>query len=408
MTTSDFYTILNLHPGAALADVRTAYRKVALRVHPDKGGTAKDFHSVALAFEALSNAAARAVDHDLHSAVSPAAAAGKSGSSRRSWTRPSNTGKRAPNSSRGTFKCSRTLVDKALGQLRAVLQFMDAQQRRACILGMTAHVRSALLSFMKQFPKTNAGLTTDTTHDLTTMRVRKPHVRSSFSGVRAAGLWTMKTVPRTKYKVQVYANALRLYTSEQTEVELAIEHHITLVRIKSAIVAECNANPVYWQDPQRLIQICTSIVQQCGIPEEKLGLRVFAVIKAGGLLAHNCRITTPVAPLAKALETYCRIRRARATSWDAFRAEWISLLCAKRFTREVAEAMVDRKRETTLDLRLKQAQCMVERAMAQHKRKATATSRSRVEKSKRRHIERAEEHGSGAKRSCVAQRCGGG
>jgi len=408
MTTRDFYTILNLHPGASLADVRTAYRKAALRSHPDKGGTAKDFHSVTLAFEALSNAASQAVDPDLHSAASPAAAASKKGSSRRSRTRPSNTGKRAPNSSRGTLKKSRPFIDKALGQLRALLQFMDAQQRRACILGMTAHVRLALLSFMKQFPKTNAVPSTDSTHELTTMCARKPHVGSKFSAACTAGLWTMKTVPRTKYKVQVYANALRLYTFEQTEVELAIEHHIVLVRIKSAIIAECNANPLFWQDPQRLIQICTSIVQKCGIPEEKLGLRVFAVLKAGGLLAHDCRITTPVAPLAEAMETYCRIRRARATSWDAFRAEWISLLCAKSFTREAAEAMVDRKRETTLHFRLRQAQCLVERALAQHKRKATATSRSQVAKSKRPHIERAEEDGSGAKRTCVAQRCGGG
>lgn len=401
MTTNDFYAILDLQPGATPADVRRAYRKAALRAHPDKGGTEKDFHSVALAFEALSSAAVRVVDHGLILAAERRAAAGKH--------EPSRRGKRSRNAGSEMRRSSQTPIAQALGHLQAVLQLMDAQQRRACILGMAAHVRAALLQFMKYSQRSYATRpTTDTTDELPRTRVRKLHVGSGDSTVRVAGLCTVKTSLRAKYKVQVYANALRLYTAEQTEVEPAIEHHIMLVRIKNAIVQECNVNPMFWQDPQRLIQICTSIVQLSGIPEEKLGLRVFAVIKAGRFLAHDCRITTHVAPLAEALETYCRILRARATSWDSFRAEWISLLCRKHLTREVAEAMVDRKRMATLDLRLKQAQRMVEGAIAQRTRKATATSRARVGMSKRGHAEKAEVQGSSAKRNCAAQRCGGG
>lgn len=415
MTTNNFYAILDLEPGAIPADVRKAYRKAALRAHPDKGGTEEDFHSVARAFEALSCVAVRAASpHDenpqddwLHAAAGPAAAAGTNGSRRRPCARSrSSTVKQSHNAGR---KSSQSLLFQALGRLQAVLQCMNPRQRRACILGLAAHVRSALLFFMKRSPKFIAtGPMTDTTDELPRVRVRKSHVRVGSSTARVAGLRTVKTALRTKYKVQVYANALRLYTSEQTSVETATEHHITLVRLKNAIIAECDASPTFWQNPQRLIRICASIVDESGIPEEKLGVRVFAVIKAGSHLAHDCRITTPVEPLAGALETYCRIRRARATSWDAFRAEWVHLLCSKRFTREAAEAMADGKRKTTLDFRLKQAQRVVERTIARQTRKATASSRAQVGTRKRSRTEKTEVHGSSAKSSCDAHRRGGG
>lgn len=226
--TNNFYAILGLVSGATPAAVRRAYRKAALLAHPDKGGIEKDFHSVALAFEALSSAPVRAVDHGLNSAGEPTVVAGKNGSSRRSWTRPSSSrGKHARNAGSGTRRSSHTPVAQAFGRLQAVLQLMNAPQRRACIPGMAAHVRSALLLFMKHPRKSNAiGPTTDATDELPRRRVRKLHVGFGSSTVRVAGLCTLKTAPRAKHKVQVYANALRLYTSEQTEVEPAIEYHI--------------------------------------------------------------------------------------------------------------------------------------------------------------------------------------
>lgn len=301
------------------------------------------------------------------------------------------------------------LVAQVFGRLQAVLQCMSLQHRRACILGMAAHVQSALLSFMKHSPKLSVtGLTNVTTDELPRARVRTSKGGVGSSTVRAAGLWTMKTAPHTKYKVQVYANALRLYTLEQTSFETAIEHHIMLVRIKNAILAEGEANSSFWRNPQKLIRICTSIVEESGIPEEKLGLRAFAIIKAGSLLAQDCRISTPVEPLAGALETYCRIRRARATSWEDFRSEWIIVLCGKCITREVAEAMVDAKRKNTLDLRLKQAQRAVERTMSQRTREATAAYWARAGARKRGPIEKTELLGGSAKTRGGVRRRGGG
>lgn len=59
-----YYVILNVEPHATVAEIRAAYLKRALKVHPDKvGGNNADFQKLARAFEVLS-AAARRFEHD--------------------------------------------------------------------------------------------------------------------------------------------------------------------------------------------------------------------------------------------------------------------------------------------------------------------------------------------------------
>ncbi len=45
--------ILDLKEGCSLDDVKTAYRRKAMTVHPDKGGNAKDFHAIKDAYDWL-------------------------------------------------------------------------------------------------------------------------------------------------------------------------------------------------------------------------------------------------------------------------------------------------------------------------------------------------------------------
>ncbi|CAK0816878.1 unnamed protein product, partial [Prorocentrum cordatum] len=45
--------------GAELADIKRAYRALAVRHHPDKGGDPEKFKELTLAFEALSDMAGR-------------------------------------------------------------------------------------------------------------------------------------------------------------------------------------------------------------------------------------------------------------------------------------------------------------------------------------------------------------
>jgi len=55
-----YYAVLNVEPTATVAEIRAAYHKQALKVHPDKvGGNNADFQHLAKAFEVLSDAARR-------------------------------------------------------------------------------------------------------------------------------------------------------------------------------------------------------------------------------------------------------------------------------------------------------------------------------------------------------------
>lgn len=57
---STFYEVLKLEAVATTEEVRAAFKRQALAVHPDKGGCKEEFQQVLLAFETLSDAASRA------------------------------------------------------------------------------------------------------------------------------------------------------------------------------------------------------------------------------------------------------------------------------------------------------------------------------------------------------------
>lgn len=57
---ADLYGVLGVPPEADLKTIRTAYRRLARDSHPDRGGSAEDFHRVQAAWEVLRSAEARA------------------------------------------------------------------------------------------------------------------------------------------------------------------------------------------------------------------------------------------------------------------------------------------------------------------------------------------------------------
>jgi DnaJ-domain-containing protein 1 len=67
MAPKDYYTILQLHPGASLDDIKKAYRQLAMRYHPDKnqGNTYAStfFQEVREAYEVLSDPEKREAYH---------------------------------------------------------------------------------------------------------------------------------------------------------------------------------------------------------------------------------------------------------------------------------------------------------------------------------------------------------
>ena len=60
------YDVLGLERNASLEDIKVAFKRRALQVHPDKGGSKEAFHSVYQAFEILADSEARKKhDHSL-------------------------------------------------------------------------------------------------------------------------------------------------------------------------------------------------------------------------------------------------------------------------------------------------------------------------------------------------------
>lgn len=64
--TPSHYTTLNVKRTASPLEVRTAYKKLALKLHPDKGGSPEEFQKLSNAYEVLSDPEKRRVyDQDL-------------------------------------------------------------------------------------------------------------------------------------------------------------------------------------------------------------------------------------------------------------------------------------------------------------------------------------------------------
>ncbi|NLS10863.1 J domain-containing protein [Nesterenkonia sp. MY13] len=59
MSEPDFYAVLGVPPEADSATIRSAYRKAARQHHPDRGGSAEEFHRIQAAWEVLGSASAR-------------------------------------------------------------------------------------------------------------------------------------------------------------------------------------------------------------------------------------------------------------------------------------------------------------------------------------------------------------
>lgn len=65
LSSRDFYRVLGLDRSASESEVKKAYRKLARKHHPDKGGDAEEFQKLSRAHEVLADEALRSV-YDQH------------------------------------------------------------------------------------------------------------------------------------------------------------------------------------------------------------------------------------------------------------------------------------------------------------------------------------------------------
>lgn len=335
----DFYKILRVEPSADAVDIRRAYRQAALATHPDKGGNPDDFHCVSLAFEVLScNIMRKKYDSQIQD-LSPCRMRKRystEGCFEDLQPKRQRTCKLAQMTKKDSDTVSR--ASTSLESLRDVLQEMSRQERLLAISNIPLHIRIRLASFMEQSaaPCTKNKTKPDYARDMCSApSFMKP----------GRGVWVVKGKQCTRYKARVNFYSLCVYGRWQTNPETAIEHQIALVRIRNAVMSSLLEDPLLLRDSAWFDGVCRCILAECKVHASYIGLSAYVTVRGFG-----CRVESPSLSLAEAWALRTRLVKARATSWIAFRAEWVCLLCRgrRRSSRVEAESLVDRSRREAL------------------------------------------------------------
>lgn len=411
----NLYKVLNVGTSADEAEIRRAYRIAALHTHPDKeGGSKEAFHAVAVAFEVLSCPSARTaydswLSQCFNSSQMPAAqkvkgsaevhAGSKRSACHASCGEPPAKRRYSTSQRAATGKDLQITspLDRALELVRSVLQSMNALQRQSAIVGMPLQTRTKLLVYMEHAQQAGNASCNASTGPRSTAGRQQPSKAKRNTNARSASTYGISKVycgnglRRTKYQASIHVKALRFYTREHSTIEAAIDHQIVLVQIKQALHARSTDEQQFWDEPGRALQACNAVLQLNGTSEGELGLRAWVHIRAPRWLGSNCRIGSTATNLASALEMHARLLRARATSWEALRAEWVQLVqVRRRISYQQAETIVDRHRHASLEEHLTRALVSVERTLlrARQKSRKTTTKRVNVTRTARGHLQK--------------------
>lgn len=391
----DFYKVLNVDAAANAADIRKSFYTAALRTHPDKGGSNAAFHAVTAAFEVLSCPARRALydqwlsqcRRSAHGNI-PCTTTMKAhcGSKRSSFhvdgNQPPVKRKRSTyqQSTRGRNSVKTSRLDTTLGSVRSILQMMSHCERQAAILVMPSKVRLALLSHMEH-PRRNGGVSCNVKADTqpTLLKQQLHETKMNTITLNASSYGISKVYKnldseRTRYQANIHIKALRLYTREQSTLESALEHQIVLVQIKQALTARSSRDSQFWDKPKQVLQECEAVLHANGTTEALLGLRAWVHMRASNWISYKHRIGSMASSLATVVELHAQLLRARATSWECFRSEWVKLMQArKRVSLREAEAIADTCRHKFLEEHLARAITGVQRILNQTGSKGNGT-----------------------------------
>lgn len=351
----DLYGLLNVHSDADATKIRKAYRRAALLAHPDKGGTSASFQSVNNAFQVLSCPIARLrYDQRLRTAPADTAVPSRhSPTSQRGAKRHATVHRLA-----GPSKGRRRRLDDGLECLRSALQEMPALQRHKAALSTTPSIRQALLEFMQHSSRAAA--------DTARCKHRQPPRRPSYDSDGQMGhVSSTRCNGVSCFQARVYVNSLCFYTRKQTKLETAIEHQIVLLEIRRSLLAAASVDVKFWEDALLMRRACEAALTTSGVSESELGLRACVMLRAVRWIGPRYRIVTTSSSLGDALNMHVCLITARATSWEAFRAEWLRHLAqsktygrtgdgkrprsCRRFSTEESEDFVDTARQKALE-----------------------------------------------------------
>jgi curved DNA-binding protein CbpA len=365
------YEVLNLQPSASASEIRSAYRHAALHAHPDKGGSVAAFHSITLAYEVL----LCMVSKEIYKKHLKHECAFREDAQRKKKRVVPSASVPAPKrtKSEDVFdeqRCKHAevpitqesnIASCAMNQLQIAMQGLPAAHRKAAISRMAPSMRRELLQYMSN-EKASAPCSK-------LPKVKPPlarRVRGQDSFTRGTDIRTLKFVHKTAYQVQLRIRHMRMYTKAQDSIDTAIQHQMALVEARHALIS---IGESIWDFPQKFTNIFTSNLKRFGICIEDLGLSVFISMKADDYICRPATITSPVLTLTEAVVVHSRLLKARKTSWDSLRAEWIPLMHQTQRSRmrklslAKVEAIVDAAHLKLLHRHFRQAVLACERAL---------------------------------------------
>lgn len=358
--TIDLYAVLGISVSAGDTEVRSAYRRASLRTHPDKGGSADQFHQVTLAFEVISDPAARDLYNQRRRCKIRRQAPRSDVRRKKSSPHADFAGFRPSKHPRGTAVPQEgpRRGERTLRRLAVALQSVDAVQRRHVLSSLGQRAQKALLSFMT--------LVASMPHKSSAGTHKTPRMRSqSQSFASCIGVRTIRHFQSTKYQASLQIRDLRLYTPEQVDLQAAIDDKIILVRIRNAMAAGTSSDQFFWDDPLKQQAIYESVLSESNSTDAQLGLRVWVQMRSNRWLGERCKVGSPVSSFAVALQVHARLHRADMTSWQAFRAEWVQLMLLRgKRSRVEAETFADTRRHAAVAVLLAQSVRAVEQVFS--------------------------------------------
>lgn len=386
----NFYEVLGICTDATPVQVRAAYHRAALRTHPDKGGCAEDFRLANRAFEVLSCSVTRKL-YDVNSLHLPRQGACSAKTTRSAATAGSVATNPACSKRKRTSLFSRQHAQQkkkkkkkkllnttvaAMNRLKVILQAMSVKSRREVCTGMSQVMRKALVRFMTD------SFCNVSPHGQNSLAFRACPPRHKPQS-NATSIRTCTRARGTLYQAQLHMKALRLYARPQESLDLAIQQQIQLSHLRFAMAAEEKADPNIWLDANKVYQMCRTVFEGMATSETELGLRAFVHIRAQCWLGQGVQITSASTTLCTALDAHARLLVARATSWEAFRAEWIQLMLDKgRLTLTEAEVVADGARQTALHQQvakaLRDAEQALEKEQHRARKRTTCCSRTQI------------------------------
>jgi hypothetical protein len=245
-------------------------------------------------------------------------------------------------------------LSPTLSQLCAILQEMEPGLRYTSIEALSPRLRVSLAAFMKS--RRASSNNNDVCQNRKKQTDKSTQQEHQVAFIVSKALHACATTHRPTYKAHLHIKALRFYTIAHPNLEVALDRQMILMQLRQALVAANNTHSCLWEDAHATYQICMEVLNANRTSEIDMGLCSYVYLRAANLLVQTRTIISPVMPLRETLELHSRLLRARRTSWQALRAEWIDIMLstrqplAKRKTLVDAEVIADEARSEALKI----------------------------------------------------------